>query len=948
MADDRTTPPEDDFVNRHNDDFDDQNDDVDYDNVDDTDVDEDDNASLDSIDTDDEFGDEEDDENETPTLSLGGGAGLDHTISDEAGTRLSLTDIHGGTLKPTDMASEMKTSFLEYSMSVIVARALPDVRDGLKPVQRRILYAMNEAHIVPSRPHKKSAWTVGEVMGKYHPHGDSSIYDAMVRLAQDFSMRLELVDGHGNFGSIDGDPPAAMRYTESRLTYAAMEMLRDMDKETVDSQPNYDESLQEPAVLPSRFPNLLVNGSQGIAVGMATNIPPHNLAEVTQAVRLMIDNPDVSTEELMGVLPGPDFPTGGIIMGTDGIAEAYNTGRGNITVRAKVHVEQRKNGRQRLVVTEIPYQVNKGTLQERIAQQVNEKRIEGISDMRDESNRKGMRIVIDLKSGAVPQVVLNNLYKRTQLQSNFNVINIALVEGVPRTLTLRQIIGHYIDHQVDVVTHRTKYDLAKAQKDLHIREGLLIAVDNIDEIVHIIRSSHDDSEAKARMHERFAIDAIQAEAILQMRLRRLTGLAREELVAQIEELRSRIAYFEDLLAHHEKILGVIKDELQQISDRFSDKRRTQISKVGAQDLDVEDLIAEEDMVVTVTHGSYIKRLPVATYRSQKRGGKGIQGLSLKESDFVEDMFVASTHDYVMFFTNKGKVYRLKVHELPLSTRQARGQALANVLQTMSEGERPSAVMVSREFPSDEYLMFATRSGMVKKTAMSAYDNSRRDGLIAINLKEGDELVSVRRVREGERVILTSDRGKTIVFNEDIIRPTGRASAGVKGITLRGDAKVLGMEISNGQGDLFVITENGYGKRTPVSEYPLHNRGGQGVMTLSMNAKKGALVGCRVVGPQHELLIVTEAGVMIRVKAKDVSRLGRATTGVKVMNLSEGDRISAVARMVARKKKAARAAIPGQATLDLDAAGARDADDEEPLDIGGDEEINEDLLDEDDE
>ncbi|MEE1045195.1 MAG: DNA gyrase subunit A [Olegusella sp.] len=931
MADDR---------NNNNDDFVDLTDDDSYDEDDDLggqdefDEDQDEDVVDLTEDDDEEAGD-------VAQMNLAG-AGLDHTISDEAGTRLSLTDIHGGTLKPTDMATEMKQSFLEYSMSVIVARALPDVRDGLKPVQRRILYAMNEAHIVPSRPHKKSAWTVGEVMGKYHPHGDASIYDAMVRLAQDFSMRLALIDGHGNFGSIDGDPPAAMRYTESRLTYAAMEMLRDMEKETVDLQPNYDESLQEPAVLPARFPNLLVNGSQGIAVGMATNVPPHNLAEVTKAVCMMIDNPDATTDDLMRVLPGPDFPTGGIIMGTDGIREAYETGRGVITVRAKVHVEQRKNGRQRLVVTEIPYQVNKGTLQERIAQQVNEKHIEGISDMRDESNRKGMRIVIDLKQGAVPQVVLNNLYKRTQLQSNFNVIDIALVDGVPRTLTLRQMIGHYIDHQIDVVTRRTQYDLAKAKKDLHIREGLLIAVDNIDEIVQIIKTSHDDNEAKSRMSERFGIDDIQGEAILQMRLRRLTGLAREELVAQIEELRSRIAYYEDLLAHREKILGVIKDELQQISDRFADKRRTAISGTEAQDLDVEDLIAEEDMVVTVTHGSYIKRLPVATYRSQKRGGKGIQGLSLKDNDFVEDLFVASTHDYVMFFTNLGKVYRLKVHELPIGSRQARGSAMANVLD-LAEGEHPTAVMVCRDFPADEYLMFATKNGMVKKTAMSDYDSVRSNGLIAINLKKDDELVSVRRVKKGERVILTSTDGKTIVFDEAIVRPTGRATAGVKGITLRGDASMLGMEISNGAGDLFVITEYGYGKRTPVSEYPLHNRGGQGVYTIAMTEKKGALVACRVVGPQHELMIVTESGVMIRVKSGDVSKLGRQTTGVKIMNLADGDRVSAVARMVAHKKKAARV-DENQGTLDLAAAGAREEDD--PIDIGGEESLDETLVDDD--
>ena len=869
------------------------------------------------------------------------GANLSHTISDEAGTRLDLKDIHGGALKPIEMSQEMKTSFLEYSMSVIVARALPDVRDGLKPVHRRILYAMNEAHIVPSRPHKKSAWTVGEVMGKYHPHGDAAIYDSMVRMAQDFSMRLPLVDGHGNFGSIDGDPPAAMRYTESRLTYAAMEMLRDLDKETIDLQPNYDESLTEPAVLPARFPNLLVNGSSGIAVGMATNVPPHNLGEVTEAVCMMIDNPDVTTDELMTVLPGPDFPTGGIIMGPEGIKEAYETGRGTITVRSKVHVENvGKGGRQRLVVTEIPYQVNKGTLQERIAQQVNEKHIEGISDMRDESNRKGMRIVIDLKSGAVPQVVLNNLYKRTQLQANFGVIDLALVDGVPRTLSLREMLRHYIDHQIDVVTRRTQYDLDKAQKDLHIREGLLIAVDNIDEIVHIIRTSRDDAESKRRMNERFGLDDIQGEAILQMRLRRLTGLARDELVAQIEDLRSRIAYYLDLLEHREKILGVIKDELRQISARFSNKRRTQITAVEAQDLDVEDLIAEEDMVVTCTHASYIKRLPVATYRSQKRGGKGVQGLSLKDNDFVEDLFVASTHDYVMFFTNKGKVYRLKVHELPIGSRQARGSALVNVLP-LSEGEHPMAIVVARDFPEDEYLVFATKNGMVKKTAMSAYDNSRRDGLIAINLKKGDELVNVSRVKPGEKIILCSSDGKAILFDESEVRPTGRDTSGVRGITLKGDATMLGMEISNGNGDLLVMTEKGYGKRTPVSEYPEHKRGGQGVFTIAMTARKGNLVACRVVGPQHELMIVSEAGVVIRVKATDVSRLGRSTQGVKVMNMADSDRVSAVARLVARKKKAARV-DPMQGALDLAGAGEQNEDD--PIDIGGEESMSDALLD----
>ena len=895
---------------------------------------------LEDEDPSDVYDDEEDDyPPEQGSLGLAG-AGLSHTISDEAGTRLDLTDIHGGTLKPIEMSQEMKTSFLEYSMSVIVARALPDVRDGLKPVHRRILYAMNEAHIVPTRPHKKSAWTVGEVMGKYHPHGDAAIYDSMVRMAQDFSMRLPLVDGHGNFGSVDGDPPAAMRYTESRLTHAAMEMLRDLDKETVDLQPNYDESLSEPAVLPSRFPNLLVNGSSGIAVGMATNVPPHNLSEVVEAVCLVIDNPDATLDDVMKVLPGPDFPTGGIIMGTDGIRDAYATGRGSITVRSKVHVEQRKGGRQRLVVTEIPYQVNKGTLQEKIAQQVNEKRIEGISDMRDESNRKGMRIVIDLKQGAVPQVVLNNLYKRTQLQSNFGVIDIALVDGVPRTLTLLEMLRYYIDHQVDVVTRRTKFDLAKAQKDLHVREGLLIAVDNIDEIVHIIRSSRDDKESKRRMNERFGLSEIQCEAILQMRLRRLTALARDELVAQIEELRERIAYLQDLLDHEDKMLGVIKDELRQIAARFGTPRRTQINAGAAENLDVEDLIAEEDMVVTFTHAGYVKRLPVATYRSQRRGGKGMRGLSLKDNDYVEDLFVASTHDYVLFFTNKGKVYRLKVHELPLGSRQARGSALVNVL-SLADGEHPLAVLTARDFPEDEFLMFATASGMVKKTSMSAYDVNRAGGLIAIKLKVDDELVGVRRVKPGSKVILCSTDGKAILFDESQVRPMGRDTSGVRGINLKGDARVLGMEITNGNGDLVVMTENGFGKRTSVSEYPEHRRGGQGVFTIAMTARKGKLVACRVVGPQHELMIVSEAGVMIRVKAEDISKLGRATQGVKIMNLAEGDRVSAMARMIARKKKAPRrqaGAGEAQAMLDIQ------VEDPTSVDVG-EEDFDESLLDE---
>ena len=789
----------------------------------------------------------------------------------------------------------MRQSFIEYSMSVITARALPDVRDGLKPVHRRILYAMNESGIFPNRPHKKSAWTVGEVIGKYHPHGDFAVYETMVRLAQWFSMRVPLVDGHGNFGNIDGDGAAAMRYTESRLAKPAMELLRDLQKDTVDWQPNYDESLSEPSVLPARFPNLLVNGCNGIAVGMATNIPPHNLGEAIEAACMLIDNPDATIDELMQVMPGPDFPTGAVIMGTDGIREAYETGRGSLTVRAKAHVEDMKSGRSRLVFTEMPYQVNKGALQEKIAQLVNEKRIEGISDLRDESNQKGIRLVIELKKDVIPQVVLNNLYKYTQLQTTFGVINLALVNGTPKLLTLREMLQHYIDHQVDVVTRRTRFDLKKAQARAHILEGYLMALDHIDEVISIIRSSRTDSEASERLIERFGFTPEQTTAILEMRLRRLTGLSRDQIQEELNGLRQAIAYYEDLLANPEKILGVIKDEMREIERKFADKRRTKINPMGTRELNVEDLIAEEDMVITVTHSGYVKRTPVDTYRAQRRGGKGVQGVNLKDDDFVEDLFVASTHDYVMFFSNKGKAYRLKVHELPIGQRTARGTAIVNLVP-FSEGEHATAVITCRDFPADEYLMFATAAGTVKKTAMSAYDRTRRDGLIAINLREGDELVNVRRVREGEKVILVSTDGKAIMFPESDVRPMGRDTSGVRGITLKGDAKMLGMEITNGTGDLFVITEKGYGKRTPVSEYPEHKRGGQGVFTITMTDKKGQLAACRVVDPSHELMIVSTIGVVIRVRVEDISELGRSTQGVKVMDVDEKDSVCALARM----------------------------------------------------
>ena len=855
-------------------------------------------------------------------------------------------DENGGKLQLSEFGHEMKQSFIEYSMSVITARALPDVRDGLKPVHRRILYAMNESGIFPNRPHKKSAWTVGEVIGKYHPHGDFAVYETMVRLAQWFSMRTPLVDGHGNFGNIDGDSAAAMRYTESRLAKPAMELLRDLQKDTVDWQPNYDESLAEPQVLPARFPNLLVNGQTGIAVGMATNIPPHNLGEAIEATCYYIDHPDCTVDELMQIMPGPDFPTGAVIMGTDGIRQAYETGRGSITVRAKAHVESTKTGRNRLVFTEVPYMVNKGTLQEKIAALVNEKRIEGISDMRDESTQKGIRLVIELKKGVIPQVVLNNLYKFTQLQTTFGANNLALVNGVPKCLSLREILGHYVDHQVDVVTRRTRFDLKKAQARAHILEGYLLALDHIDEVISIIRSSQTDAEASARLIERFSFSPEQTTAILEMKLRRLTGLERDKIEDELAGLRRAIAYYEDLLVHEEKILGVIKDEMREIARKFGDKRRTEITH-AEKDLDVEDLIADEDMVVTITHTGYVKRIPVATYRSQKRGGKGVSGANLKEDDVIDEMFIASTHEYVLFFSNRGKVYRVKVHELPIGSRQARGTAIVNIVP-FEDGEKIASVISCREFPEDEYLMFATASGMVKKTVMSAYGRVLRSGIIAIKLQAGDRLLGVRRVRPGDKVILASTAGKAIMFDENEVRATGRDTSGVRGMALKNDAEVLGMEITNGRGDLFVVTERGFGKRTAVADYPTQGRGGQGVYTIQMTDRKGKLAACKVVGPQHELFIITEGATVIRVKTAEISETGRATQGVKMMSVADGDRVCAVARMTSAKKKPAKptGVVEGQGALDLSAAGAEDATDAaDRVDIGSGDEALEDLMDE---
>ena len=811
----------------------------------------------------------------------------------------------GTIVRAAFLGKEMQTSFLEYSMSVIVSRALPDVRDGLKPVHRRILYAMNESGYTPNKPHMKSARTVGDVIGKYHPHGDSAVYDTMVRLAQPFSLRLPLIDGHGNFGSIDGDSAAAMRYTEARLDKPAMELLRDLDKETVDFQPNYDESLQEPTVLPSRFPNLLVNGSNGIAVGMATNIPPHNLGEAIDATCLMIDNPDCTTEDLLTAMPGPDFPTGGLIMGKKGILDAYETGHGNLTIRAKCEIEEKKNGRASIVVKEIPYQVNRKRLLEKLGELVRDKKLPEISNIHDAADRKGIDIIIDLKSNAIPQVVLNKLFKHTQLQVGFGCNMLALVNGTPRVLSLKEILFYYIEHQKDVVTRRTRYELAKAEEREHILEGYIIALDNIDEVIHIIRSSETDKEAAARLTERFGLSEKQTNAILEMRLRRLTGLERTKIEEELAELREKIAYYKQILADENLLKQVIKEELQEIKKKYNTPRRTRLTG-EAKDIEVEDLIAEENMVVTMTKAGYIKRLPVSTYRQQKRGGKGMQGVNLKDADFVEHLFVASTHSYMLFFSTKGKVYRLKVYEIPEAGRHARGTAIVNLLP-LEKGESISAVIATKDFPAEEFLMFATAQGNVKKTSMDQYDRTRRDGLIAINLKDGDELISVKRVAKGEKVIMVSSAGKAILWDESEARAMGRGTMGVRGMNVPADAHVLGMEIAKPGTDLFVITEKGYGKRTKIEEYPEHHRGGQGVYTITMTHKKGLLSVMKIVGPDDEIMIVSEDGVIVRTPVKGISELGRSTQGVKVMSVADKDKVCAVAIASTGKKKAKKAA-----------------------------------------
>lgn len=797
-----------------------------------------------------------------------------------------------------EINKEMKDSYIDYAMSVIVGRALPDVRDGLKPVHRRILYGMSGLGVTPDKPHKKSARIVGEVMGKYHPHGDRSIYDAMVRLAQPFNIRYTLVDGHGNFGSVDGDGAAAMRYTEARMTPLALQMLRDIEKETVDFVPNFDGEEKEPTVLPSRFPNLLVNGSNGIAVGMATSIPPHNICEVIDAAVKLIDEPDSTVEDLIKIVKGPDFPTGATIMGKSSIRDAYRTGQGKVVVRAVTEIEETSHGKQQIVVTEIPYQVNKARLIEKIADLVRDKRIEGITAIRDESSRKGMRIVIELKRDTNANIVLNRLFKHTQLQDSFSVIMLALVDGRPRILNLREIISEYLKHQKDVVTRRTIFDKKKAEARAHILEGYLIALDNIDEIIKIIRSSYND--AKEKLMERFNLSDIQAQAILDMQLRRLQGLEKEKIENEYQELLKKIAYYAELLADEHKLMGVIKDELMEIKDKWGDKRKTKI-KADAKEIDEEDLIEEEDVCITLTHLGYVKRVPVDTYRAQRRGGKGITGLTTRENDFVKNMIMTSTHDYLMFFTNTGKAHRIKAYEIPEAARTAKGTPVVNFLNLLQK-ERVTAVIPIKEFAEDKFLIGVTKDGIIKKTALANFDTNRKTGLIAMNLKEGDELIGIKQTTGNNNVIIVTKHGKCICFSEKDVRPMGRIAGGVRAIKLEKDDEVVSMELVEPGQELLVVTGKGYGKRTKVEEYKIQVRGGKGLLTYDKAKfkKTGELVGAMVVDDDDDVMLINSDGIIIRMSAGEISRLGRATQGVKIMNVADDVNIIALAK-VAREE-----------------------------------------------
>ncbi len=794
------------------------------------------------------------------------------------------------------LEDEMRESFIDYSMSVIVQRALPDVRDGLKPVHRRILYAMSELGLGPGRAYKKSASVVGEVLGKYHPHGDSAVYDSMVRMVQDFSLRYPLVDGQGNFGSVDGDSAAAYRYTEARLTQPAVEMLEDLDKGTVLFVPNFDGQKTEPTVLPSKLPNLLVNGSSGIAVGMATNIPPHNLREIVAATHALIDDPDLSQEHLERIVPGPDFPTGGFICGAEGIRDAYRTGRGRLVCRARAEIEQLDANSERIVVHEIPFMVNKARLIEQIALLVREKKITEIRDLRDESDRDGMRIVIELKRDAMPHIVLNRLFKHTQMQSTFGCILLALVDGEPKVMSLREVLGHFIEHRHVVIVKRSEFDLAKARDREHILEGLKIAVDNIDEVIKLIRAAKDAETASAQLQASFTLSERQAKAILDMRLARLTGLEIEKLEDELSEVRAQIRDLEDILGSHARRMRILKAELQEMADRFGDDRRTEITAaVGS--FDVEDLIVEEDMVITVSHHGYVKRLPVATYRAQRRGGRGLQGMETKDEDWVEHLFVASTHDYLMIFTRGGQCYWVKVWEIPVGARNSRGKPIVNLLNLAAE-EQIAAVVPVREFSDDKFLMFSTRKGVVKKTALSAYGNVRSVGLNGINVREGDELIDVQITSGEEEIVLATRDGMAIRFKEANARPMGRATEGVRGIELSGDDVVVGMVVVRPGSTLLVVSEHGMGKRTDVDAYRLQRRGGKGVINLHVTAKTGQVVAMRSVTEDEQLMVITRNGVVNRQHVHEIRVIGRATQGVRLVNLDEGDAVMDVARVIA--------------------------------------------------
>ena len=803
--------------------------------------------------------------------------------------------IEDSRMEQHEIHDEMKKSYIDYAMSVIVGRALPDVRDGMKPVHRRILYGMGQLGVTPEKPHKKSARIVGEVMGKYHPHGDISIYDAMVRMAQDFSQRYMLVDGHGNFGSIDGDSPAAMRYTEARMTHYAMQMLRDIDKDTIDFKDNFDGEEKEPVVLPSRFPNLLVNGSNGIAVGMATSIPPHNLGEVIDATVKLIDEPDATIEDLMKIVKGPDFPTGAKILGKSGMREAYMTGTGKVKVRSCCEIQETDRGKSQIIISEIPYQVNKSTLIEKMADLVKDKRVEGISAIRDESNREGIRIVVELKRDANPQITLNRLYKHTKLQDSYSMIMLALVDGEPKVLNLYEILNEYLKFQKEVVTRRTQFDLKKAEARAHILEGLRIALDNIDEVIKTIRSAYNN--AKEKLMENFGLSEIQAQAILDMRLARLQGLEREKIESEYAELMEKIAYYNSLLADENLLMGVVKDELIEIRDKYADERRTRIVR-DESDFDDEDLVEEENVTVTLTHLGYIKRVPADTYKAQRRGGKGITGITTRENDFVKDLIMTSTHDYLMFFTNTGKAHKIKAYEIPEATRTAKGTPAVNFLNLMQR-ERITAVIPVEEFAEDKFLIAVTKNGTIKKTSLSHFDTNRKNGIIAINLKDDDQLIGIKETTGDNNVIIVTKNGKCICFSEEDVREMGRIAAGVRAIKLDKDDEVVAMELVKPDQQLLVVTENGYGKRTSVDEYKIQVRGGKGLLTYDKSKfnKTGPLIGAMVVDEDDEILMINSDGIIIRIRANEVSELGRATQGVRIMKVEDDTKIVALAKVI---------------------------------------------------